>query len=150
MERKCSELFISWNCLDDLHVLLPSPHSMVVTYWEAAVSASLNNHGQCSQIRSCEISTSHAGCDGHGPCLHGTCEQAANGSYVCNCDDGWYGPECDVPGSASHYQTCVCCAIMESKYSESFISWKCLDDLHGLLPSSHSMVVTYWETAVSA
>ena len=40
----------------------------------------------------------HAGCDGHGPCIHGTCELAQNGTYVCNCDEGWYGIECDVPG----------------------------------------------------
>ena len=40
----------------------------------------------------------HAGCDGHGPCIHGTCELAQNGSYICNCDEGWYGIECDIPG----------------------------------------------------
>ena len=43
----------------------------------------------------------HAGCDGHGPCMHGTCEQAPNGTYVCKCEEGWYGPECDVPGEGS-------------------------------------------------
>ena len=41
-----------------------------------------------------------AGCDGHGPCIHGTCEQSPNGTYFCNCDEGWYGPRCDVPGRA--------------------------------------------------
>ena len=41
-----------------------------------------------------------AGCDGDGPCIHGTCEPAPNGTYFCNCDNGWYGPECDVPGRA--------------------------------------------------
>ena len=40
----------------------------------------------------------HAGCDGHGPCIHGICELAQNGTYVCNCDEGWYGTECEVPG----------------------------------------------------
>ena len=45
--------------------------------------------------------TEHAGCDGHGPCIHGTCELAQNGTYVCNCDEGWYGIECDVPGMCS-------------------------------------------------
>ena len=44
------------------------------------------------------LSWHYAGCDGHGPCIHGTCEQAANGTYFCNCEEGWYGPECDVPG----------------------------------------------------
>ena len=103
----------SWHlgrCLVELHVLLPSTHSMVATHWathwETAVSASLKSYGQCSQVAMWEISSLHAGCDGHGPCIHGTCEQAANGSYICNCDDGWYGPECDIPGSASHFETC--------------------------------------------
>ena len=39
-----------------------------------------------------------AGCDGHGPCRHGTCELAQNGTYICSCDDGWFGIECNVPG----------------------------------------------------
>ena len=40
----------------------------------------------------------HTGCEGHGPCIHGACRQAQNGSYICNCNEGWYGIECDVPG----------------------------------------------------
>ena len=42
--------------------------------------------------------TEPAGCDGHGPCMHGTCELAQNGTYICICDEGWYGIECNVPG----------------------------------------------------
>ena len=49
-----------------------------------------------------------AGCDGHGPCIHGTCELAKNGSYVCNYDEGWYGIECDVPGTIPCLE-CIYC-----------------------------------------
>ena len=97
---------IQAECLLDMPVVPPFMYPMVVTYWKTAVSASLNSYGQCSQVAMREISSLHAGCDGHGPCIHGTCEQAANGSYICNCDDGWSGPECDVPGSNSHFETC--------------------------------------------
>ena len=53
-----------------------------------------------------------AGCDGHGPCIHGTCEHAANGTDVCICDEGWYGLECDVPGRAIHLGVCMCLFVL--------------------------------------
>ena len=124
LECILDEACIQAECLLDMPLVRPLMYPMVFTYWETAVSASLNSYGQCSQVAMREVSSLHAGCDGHGPCIHGTCEQAANGSYICNCDDGWYGPECDVPGSATYFETCPCCARMVSKCSEKSISWK--------------------------
>ena len=115
LECLLDEACIQAECLLDMPLVCPLMYPMVVTYWKTAVSASLNSYGQCSQVAMREISSLHAGCDGHGPCIHGTCEQAANGSNICNCDEGWYGPECDVPGIVSHIETCACCAKIISR-----------------------------------
>ena len=44
-----------------------------------------------------------AGYDGHGPCIHGRCEQASNGTSSCKCDDGWSGLECNLPGRLEQF-----------------------------------------------